>query len=195
MTFLEIGPGDCALSFEVCRHVDRVVAIDVSGEIAHSQQAPPNFQLVLSNGTSIPVEPSGIDLAYSNQLMEHLHPDDALEQVQHVFHALKPGGRYVCITPNRLSGPHDISKYYDPVARGFHLREYSVTDLTKLFARVGFSRMELYIGARGWYLSVPLRPMITLEAILDRLPHWFRLRLLRMLPLAHLLGIRMVAVK
>ena len=31
--FLEIGPGDCALSAEVASAADRVVAVDVSTEI------------------------------------------------------------------------------------------------------------------------------------------------------------------
>ena len=36
-----------------------------------------------------------------------------------LYRALKPGAVYVCITPNRLSGPHDISLYFDSVATGF----------------------------------------------------------------------------
>jgi SAM-dependent methyltransferase len=195
MTFLEIGPGDCALSFEVCQHVETVIAIDVSGEIADNKHPPSNFRLVLSDGTSIPVEPGSIDVAYSNQLMEHLHPDDALEQVQNIFRSLKSGGTYICITPNRLSGPHDISKYFDHTARGFHLKEYSIVELTQLFSRVGFSIIDLYVGGKGRYVRIPLRPMITLESLLDRLPHPLRQWLLRALPLNHLLGIRLVVVK
>jgi predicted SAM-dependent methyltransferase len=38
------------------------------------------------------VRAESVDLAYSNQLMEHLHPDDASEQLANVYRALKPGG-------------------------------------------------------------------------------------------------------
>ncbi len=193
--FLEIGPGDCALAFEVCRHVSQVIAIDVSSEIAVSTSRPGNFVLVLSDGTGVPVEPSSVDVAYSNQLMEHLHPDDALEQVRNIFRALKPGGRYVCITPNRLTGPHDISKYFESVASGFHLREYSVGELAQVFSEVGFSRLELYAGGRGRYVSMPLRSLAALELLLERLPCPVRQGLLRVLPLSPFLGIRAVAVK
>jgi hypothetical protein len=31
--------------------------------------------------------------------MEHLHPEDAFEQLRNIIRALAPGGRYVCITP------------------------------------------------------------------------------------------------
>ena len=61
-----------------------------------------NFELIISDGISIPVPAGSIDFAYSNQLMEHLHPDDAESQLENVFTALRPGGAYLCITPNRL---------------------------------------------------------------------------------------------
>ena len=71
--------------------------------------------------------------------MEHLHPDDAVDQLKNIYNALVNGGKYICITPNRLTGPHDISKYFDNVATGFHLKEYTVTELSGLFREVGFS--------------------------------------------------------
>jgi SAM-dependent methyltransferase len=102
MTFLEIGPGDCSLSFEVAKFVKRVYAVDVSEKITLTKSYPKNFQLIISDGTSIPIPLGIINLAYSNQLMEHLHPDDALEQLRNIYCSLMPGGRYICITPNRL---------------------------------------------------------------------------------------------
>src|SRR6266545_3694618 len=110
-TFLEVGPGDCALSFEVARRVKKVYAIDVSEEITRSEAFPPNLELIISDGCAVPVAGESVDVAYSNQLMEHLHPDDGREQLRNIHAALKPGGKYLCITPNRLSGPHDISVY------------------------------------------------------------------------------------
>ena len=62
--------------------------------------------------------------------MEHLHPDDALEQLQNIYSALVPGGIYLCITPNRLSGPQDVSRDFDMVATGFHLKEYTISELS-----------------------------------------------------------------
>jgi SAM-dependent methyltransferase len=54
--------------------------------------------------------------------MEHLHPDDASEQLANVYRALKPGGVYCCVTPNRISGLHDIPVYFDTVSQGLHER-------------------------------------------------------------------------
>ena len=107
--FLEIGPGDCAVARAVAQIAKHVYAVDVSSATASEFASPENMELVISDGTSIPAPSGAVDVAYSNQLMEHLHPDDAVEQLANVYDALKPGGVYLCITPNRVSGPHDIS--------------------------------------------------------------------------------------
>ena len=118
------------------------------------------MELVLSDGVSIPVEAT---LIFSNQLMEHLHPDDVREQLRNVVTALLPGGRYLCITPSRLNGPHDISRGVDKVARGFHLREYTYTELDRLFKDVGFARTRAVIRIRGRQLEAPTWLLKALE--------------------------------
>jgi len=195
VTFLEIGPGDCALSFGVAGFVKLVYAVDVSKEITKSSTTPGNFHLVLSDGCSIPVPKERIHVAYSNQLMEHLHHDDALEQLQNIFAALAPGGIYLCITPNRLNGPHDISMYFDDVATGFHLREYTITELSKLFKAVGFSKVNIYFWKLGIFLMLPVAPFTLVEQLLSTLPHKFAKRLSRNKFMGWLLYIRMIATK
>src|SRR5262245_34057273 len=101
--FLEIGAGDCRLSFAVCKLVRHVIAVDVSDRLVNLDQAPGNFSFVPSDGTSIPVPPESVDVAYSNQLMEHLHPQDAIEQLANIHRALKRGSLYYCVTPSRIS--------------------------------------------------------------------------------------------
>ena len=46
--FMELGPGDCALSFELCKYFKKVYAIDVSKKITNNSQGPINFELILS---------------------------------------------------------------------------------------------------------------------------------------------------
>lgn len=193
--FLEVGPGDCALSLEATRFVKQVIAIDVSVEIATAPTCPANYQLIISDGSSIPVTPNSVDVAYSNQLMEHLHPADALEQLANVYAALAPGGVYVCVTPNRLSGPHDVSEYFDDVATGLHLKEYTTSELAGLFRRAGFSKISVRIGGRGVYMGVPVLPIAKVESLLARVPRPQRRTIGRSLPFKALLGIRVVGVK
>lgn len=176
--FVEIGAGDCALSLSVAPHARRVCAVEVSREIAQVTAPPANFELVITDGRSIPVPPGSVDLAYSNQLMEHLHPDDAAEQLQNIVAALRPGGRYICLTPNRLLGPADISMYFeDEVASGFHLREYSNRELESLMRTAGFGSVDVLVTLGGRARAVPMPPMRVLESAFERLPRATRRRL------------------
>ncbi len=193
--FLEVGPGDCAVSLRVAREVEQVHAVDVSAEILSNIDEPDNFRLHVSDGTSIPVPDGTIDLAYSNQLMEHRHPDDAYTQLQNVYASLRPGGRYLCITPNRFSGPHDVSVYFDEVATGFHLKEYTVGELSRLLRDVGFRGVAAYAGVRGAYVRLPVFALSTFEALLSVLPSGVRKRLARWAPTRAALGVNLVASK
>lgn len=172
--FLEIGAGDCSVSLEVSKHVEKVYALDVSETITQQRALPKNFELVISDGTSIPVANKSITLAYSNQLMEHLHPDDAIKQLKNIYNVLSQNGRYICCTPNQLNGPHDISEYFDPVATGFHLKEYTITELVELFSEAGFSQLRIYKSFKGILIGFHPFPFISIEAILAKLPYLTR---------------------
>jgi SAM-dependent methyltransferase len=178
--FLEIGAGDCAVSLAMCPLGRRVYAVEVSAEIATIDEPPPNFELLLTDGQRIPVPPGSIDLAYSNQLMEHLHPDDAEQQLGEIVRALTPGGRYLCLTPNRLLGPSDISSHFeDEVASGFHLREYSNRELRDVALAAGFASVSIIAVLRGRMYALPMAPFLAFEWLFARLPLSLRGRLKR----------------
>lgn len=194
--FLEIGPGDCALSVEVARRVATVIAVDVSDEVTRRANAPSNFRLCISDGRTIPADDGSVDLAYSNQLIEHLHPEDVSAQLAEVHRVLEPGGRYLCITPHRMSGPHDVSGYFDDEPRGFHLREYSAGDLVELFRAAGFSRVELLVGLKQRYARCPLAVALVWEALLSSLPRRWQQHVASRLPSRLLTGdIRLLATR
>jgi SAM-dependent methyltransferase len=192
---VEIGAGDCSLSLAVARRVAAVVAVDISEEITAGIDRPANFRLVLSDGRTLPLPPASATIAYSNQLMEHLHPDDAIEQLRSVYEVLRPGGWYLCVTPNRLSGPHDVSKHFDDVATGFHLREYTLGELGAILRRVGFGRLRVWAGGRGVYLRQPVMAQRAVEAVVGWLPAAVRKPLARSLPGQALLVIQVAAQK
>lgn len=175
-TFLEIGAGDCQLALEIARKARHVYAVEVSAEIVHGLAAPANFQLILSDGCNIPVPPGSVDLILSNQLIEHIHPDDVAFSLEQAYSALRPGGKFICLTPHRFSGPHDVSMYFSEVASGFHLHEYTSRELARALKGVGFRRVAQVAGAMGYYVTVPLPPVILLEALVGRLPHRWRRR-------------------
>ena len=192
---LEIGPGMCALSFQAAQQVKKVYGADVFDEVTAMLPRPGNFELTVFDGMHLPFADNSIDLAYSNQVIEHLHPDDALEQTRSIWRVLKPGGKYVCVTPNRITGPHDVSVYFDDVATCLHLKEYVTRELAAIMRRAGFSRVVAYAGLRNRYTAFPLRAIAVYEALLGMLPHSLERRLARTVPLRALEGVRLVGVK
>lgn len=193
-TFLEIGAGDCAVSLAMAAVARRVVAVDVSAQIAHSESPPPNFKLLLTDGRTVPMPDGSVDVAFSNQLMEHLHPDDARDQLEDVFRVLATGGTYVCITPNRLAGPHDVSERFDRTATGFHLKEYTTGELATLFRDVGFAKVGVLVGRRPVLFELPAETIAVGERLLSRLPPRAAKSIAGRRPVALLLD-RIVAVK
>jgi SAM-dependent methyltransferase len=155
-TFLELGPRDYSLTIEVAKYVKKAYAADVTEEFKDELKFPSNFELVISDGSNIPLADSSVDVVYSHQVMEHLHPDDAVEQLAEIMRVLVPGRIYVRITPNRLSGPHDISWHFDSVATGLHLKEYTVTELYDLFCGVKFSKISYYKSYKTHHIAIPL---------------------------------------
>jgi SAM-dependent methyltransferase len=192
--FLEIGAGDCSMTMEVAKVVRKSYALDVSREILSGVRHPA-IETVLSDGCSVPVPEGSITLAYSFQVMEHIHPDDAMEQLRNLFRAIAPGGSYYCVTPSRLNGPHDVSKYFDTVARGFHLKEYTVTELEKLFRSVGFKRIRAYANVRERSLRLPLGFVKLVEAGFEKLPASWRRKLGRKPFIHHVLSAGVLATR
>jgi len=189
---LEIGPGDCALAAAMAHHVKRVYAIDVSHELVKRLAPPPNFEFRLFSGIEIPLPPASVDFVFSNDVLEHLHPEDAHDQLVSVLRVLRPGGKYLCVTPNRLSGPHDVSRSFDRVATGFHLKEYTVGELADTLRAAGFRTASSFISVHGHILSpqLPVMPFRLTEQLLAMLPFALRRRAAR-----GLTAVKVIAVK
>jgi SAM-dependent methyltransferase len=193
--FLEIGAGDCAVSLALAPRVRRVTAVDVSAAIVPRDDVPANFALLLSNGVELPIEPGTIDVAYSNQMIEHLHPDDAATHVAGVHAALAPHGVFVCITPNRLTGPHDVSLGFDAIATGLHLREYTAIELAVLLRAAGFRRLRALVGPPSRMRPTPLALVAAAERLVALLPPRTRTGLASNRIVRTVLGVRLAGWK
>lgn len=195
--FLEIGAGDCrvsiALAGDWCRSA---TAVDVTDKMIAPGPYPPGFAFVRTPGLTFDIADGAVDFAYSNQLMEHLHPDDALAQLAEIRRVLRPGGRYFLITPSRLTGPHDVSRYFDRVARGFHLVEYDYAALGRILADAGFAEARACVTRGGRYAGTqPLGAAVAWERAFAALPGTLRRRLARSRAVRALLGVAVVARK
>ena len=193
--FLEIGCGDAALGFAAARLGPTVYGLDVTDALIDLAAVPPNFRFLRTRGVDIPLPAEEVDFAYSNQLLEHLHPDDATDQLREVCRVLKPGGRYMCITPSRVTGPHDISCYFDYEATCLHLREYDYGALRALFREAGFKNFSCSALIRGREVHLPYAAVRALERSLLLLRAYIRSRLAALNALQALLGLNVIAAK
>jgi len=193
--FLEIGCGDAVLSSAVARHTARSYALDVTDALIDRSMVPQNLDILITTGMEIPVSSSSIDIALSDQLMEHLHPDDAEPQLKEIHRVLKPAGVYYCITPNRATGPHDISSFFDYEATGFHLQEYDSSSLSRLFKEAGFRRIRFIIPVGGFKLPMPRVILRALEMALLSVPRGVRVWAARRRIIGMLAGLNVIATK
>ena len=148
-TFLEVGAGDCSLTMAAATGVRQAFGVDISDIIAAGDARPENFELLISDGTGLPVPDDSIDVAYTRMLVEHLHPDDAAEHFREVCRVLAPGGVYVCESPHLYTGPQDVSQFFDDVATGFHLKEYTFREMRRALRAAGFADTRLRFWLRG----------------------------------------------
>jgi SAM-dependent methyltransferase len=192
-TFLEVGCGDAALAIAVSGQVRSAYGLDVTDALL-PEKRPDNFRYVPTSGVDIGLASHSIDFAYSNQLAEHLHPDDARDQFTEIRRVLRPGGRYYCTTPSRITGPHDISCYFNYDARGFHLKEYDYGSLCRLFLNAGFKRVEVQLRVKGRTFNVPFTLVRAVELAVLAVPVKLRQPLVHNSIAASLFGLVMIGV-
>jgi SAM-dependent methyltransferase len=79
------------------------------------------------------------DFVISNQVIEHMHPDDLQAHFEGVYAILRPGGRYIVATPHRFLGPCDVSCLFgSSECEGQHLKEYTYKEISALAKTAGF---------------------------------------------------------
>lgn len=192
--FGELGAGDCKLSLSMCDHCSVVTAIDVTDALLPSGEKPSNFRFVKIDGLHFPFGDNSFDFMFSDQLMEHLHPDDAASQLSEISRVLAPGGGYYCITPSSVTGPHDISMFFDDIASGLHLKEYSYRELCSLFEQVDLAKRAVLFGQGAAHMLVPAKFGIMIETMLQRI-RAKRTSPITNMVLQHLMGIRLLGYK
>ena len=85
-------------------------------------------------------------LIYWNDVFEHIPPDEICDYVKKIHDLLTPGGSLITITPNWHLRPSDATAIHHPPrteARGLHLKEYTLLEVTTLLKQAGFERVEV----------------------------------------------------
>lgn len=146
--FVEFGAGDGEFCRVMSSSVRSVTALEVCEQTDTSPADGGDVRWVYYDGLQIPLPDASFDVAFSYQVLEHIHPDDVEIHMREAARMLRPGGVYVLSTPHALSGPHDISRFFTDHLETFHLKEWTYGELSAAFRRAGFNKIDAYV--RGW---------------------------------------------
>lgn len=193
--FMEFAPGDCKFSEEVSHHVHHVYGVDISDQSGKLGNVPENFELIIYDGYNLKLPENSVDVVFSDQLIEHFHPEDTELHFKIVKKVLKPTAIYIFRTPHRFTGPHDISGYFSDEPEGFHLKEWTYREIGQMLKTLNYSSWRGYWFAegKGILIRLPFFYFTVAEFFLDLLPKPLKKKLARYLFTSS--GITMVAVK
>jgi SAM-dependent methyltransferase len=104
-------------------------------------EASRSASILLGTADELDFREGSFDVVFSQQVLEHLHPDDVPRHFAEAMRVLKLGGVLAVETPNRRTGPQDISRGFARVAEGLHIKEWSVHELIREFRQAGFIRI------------------------------------------------------
>lgn len=178
MAFLEIGSGTGELAKAVSKIPTTVTTLDLTSTENTLNQS--HVSRLTFNGITTRLKKNHFDIAYSNQVIEHIHPADIDAHFTMVRESLAVGGKYVVITPHRYAGPHDISRGFTRVASGLHLHEYLYSELFAKAKQHRFRVFAYYMRA-GHAYRIPNIAPILYEKTMSTLPFVIRQPLARIL--------------
>jgi SAM-dependent methyltransferase len=139
---LEAGCGEGYGAQLIARSAARVVALDYDELTAeHVSRAYPSLAVIRGNLASLPVATSGVDVVANLQVIEHLWDQEGF--LTECVRVLRPGGRLLITTPNRLT----FSPGLDTPLNPFHTRELAPAELARLLRDAGL-RVERLAGLR-----------------------------------------------
>jgi SAM-dependent methyltransferase len=111
--------------------------------------------------------PERFEVAVTDNVMEHIAPQDVPDHLASIHRALEEGGTLVVFTPHRYFGPWDVTRIRDDnyagwiEAEGTHLKEYTYAELAAALTEAGFTDLRTIhprarLGQRPAHARMPL---------------------------------------
>lgn len=168
----EVGSGAGHLAAELAASGFDVTATDISRERGGERASCEGLIWSVTDGVNLDrfADADSFDAVISDQVIEHLHPDDLLRHFEGARTILRSGGRYVFRTPHAYTGPHDVSRIFgldDPV--GMHLREYTNREMNAVLRQAGFTSMRSVIAVPQKITTRGLRAAVVSKALMTYL--------------------------
>ena len=144
-----------------------VVGLDLEPDVVdHARAAYPDVRFEAGDLLSLPYPDAAFDGVVSLQVIEHLHRP--IEFVSECARVLKPGGVFVCATPNRITfSPEGIRN-------PFHTVEFSAADLRAVLEpKFTIERVAgTFHGPRLRLMELPIRTSFWERQIAQPVPEW-----------------------
>jgi SAM-dependent methyltransferase len=110
------------------------------------------------------------DYVLSDQVFEHLHPDDHIIHLAEARKVLKPGGQYILRTPHRSYGPSDLSWAFGLEQAVFlHLFEPDYISMTHLMRDAGYAKLSAVLAYGRFRLAVRSSLLLSYQVLIDQL--------------------------
>jgi SAM-dependent methyltransferase len=106
--------------------------------VAHARHTYPRPRFVRGNLAALPVRTAGFDVLATLQVIEHVW--DHAQFVRECRRAVRPGGRLLVTTPNRLT----FSPGRDEPVNPFHTKEFTAAELAALLTRGRFTVEQVF---------------------------------------------------
>ena len=137
-TVLDVGCGEGYGTAMLSDNTRTALGIDYdTAIIRHASATYPDAAFAVANLAALPVRDQRIGAVVALQVIEHVwYPDQFLHEC---YRVLRPGGRLIITTPNRLT----FSPGLDEPANPYHTREFSSAELRTLVPDNGFMLLEV----------------------------------------------------
>ncbi|MGV9662363.1 class I SAM-dependent methyltransferase [Nocardia niigatensis] len=137
---LEAGSGEGYGANMIAGVAARVTGLDYDDSaVAHVRAKYPRVEMVQGNLADLPLDDASVDIVVNFQVIEHLW--DQAQFLRECLRVLRPGGKLLISTPNRIT----FSPGRDTPLNPFHTRELNAAEMTELLAEAGFT-VELMAG-------------------------------------------------
>lgn len=146
-SIIDFGCGEGCFLMNLQRNLPNKSLTGVDVFIPESLEKHEGINFIAADITNFRTEEK-YDVAFSDNVIEHLHPEDAFMHIKSVFKALKPGGKFILVMPNKLFGPADITRIIDNsssgkvLAQGGHLNESTYTEMIEKLTEIGFTGFQ-----------------------------------------------------
>lgn len=178
----ELGCSAGSLLAQACQSGYRVGGLEVVPELLEQTRqrifAEYHSNLFLGDFRSVDLTTqfNSYSVAYWNDVFEHIPVDEIVDYLAKLYAILKPGGVLITITPNWHMRPSDVTKVFLPPrneAQGFHLKEYTLREVTSLLREVGFKHVQIpsFISRQKIY-TLPFLSLTRLKCLCEPALEW-----------------------